>query len=959
VPSATDSVVADAEAAISLTDCDHNFSTLDFETEWLPCTEGCGSSYKYNLQTRLRTLDTSSIRADLPSSAIAAGGPMAWPVKRFLDAMEPLVPPLACFERDESGLSWEDSKVRVRSMIRAVAFLTVFTGMVRYDQNDCAPEFKSISRACAPLDSMLGYGSLMSPTNYLQWPADAKFVRRLHANANSDVLLGLLDWIENVEFRRGAPVLSVLRSSWPDLHRAANAYEGFETTGIRAKNLEFLLNRWSDRTIPDSDKTVPVVHRSTTVRLLKDLIDEWVDPPLRPAAYLTAYWCLHDAECDERPDTDSPDEIELRHVLLAPAILDETSFATFTSDACPFRAAGKHDLSLASDFASIHAVAHTWWNGDDVTKLIDCEDEEQEFFLSTWSRLVADYQVARGFPTSDHRAVHAVISRSRDPENWNGYYGESEELLDVDAHIDRVIPSEELRRLVREFFAVAEVLPEGQSLTNHLVFTGNPGTGKTTVAEAIGTVLAAKGLLSRGHVHTVTRADLVAGFIGQTAIKTKEAVTAASGGVLFIDEAYTLSPPELSSSGDFGQEAIDTLLREMEENRDDLVVIVAGYPSLMRRFLDANPGMASRFPTVWSFPDLSDDELVNAFTERCLELGFECTEETSDQVRELAAQERGSDAFGNARWARNLAEAAVRRRASAGDPDGRVIHPGDLVEFRTQTPKVDPETALAQLRSLIGLSAVKEQVEDLVAIQRANIRRQEQGMDPLAVTNHLVFAGPPGTGKTTVARMLGSIYQSLGVLTNGHVVEVGRSDLVAGFSGQTAIKTRDVVERARGGVLFIDEAYTLSAGASEQDFGQEAIDTLLKMMEDHRSDLVVIAAGYPVEMQEFTRSNPGLASRFTQTVTFEAYQPRELLQIIEAGLAELKLRLDPAAALSLEAAAEALVASESYASGRTARRFIEQVVVVQSRRTGSDHDAPLDQVTEADVEVASSRLLRA
>ena len=460
---------------------------------------------------------------------------------------------------------------------------------------------------------------------------------------------------------------------------------------------------------------------------------------------------------------------------------------------------------------------------------------------------------------------------------------EEEKTLDqLLEELDALVGLQEVKDEIRNLIAIQTAnrwrmengLPP-VSTSLHMVFTGNPGTGKTTVARLIGHIYHAIGVLSWGETVDVGRDKLVANYVGQTAPKTSQAIESAKGGVLFIDEAYTLSE---GGKGDFGQEAIDTLVKYMEDNREDLVVIVAGYPDKMRTFIDANDGLKSRFTKSINFDDYSADEMMEILAGMCKKSQYLLTDDASARAREIMQKGKnlGGKNFGNGRYVRNVYEVAVGRSAVrlAGmgtftKQDACTLLPEDFVlpsnikgqgeEGHSEEEK-STEELLEELDALVGLQKVKDEVRNLIAIQTTNRWRRENGLPPISTSLHMVFTGNPGTGKTTVARLIGHIYHAIGVLSRGQTVEVSREDLVAPYIGQTAQKTRAVLDRALGGVLFIDEAHTL---ASDFDFGQEAVDTILRYMENNRDDLVVILAGCPDEMKRFIGLNPGLAARFT------------------------------------------------------------------------------------------------
>jgi|CXWL01.1.fsa_nt_gi SpoVK/Ycf46/Vps4 family AAA+-type ATPase len=476
----------------------------------------------------------------------------------------------------------------------------------------------------------------------------------------------------------------------------------------------------------------------------------------------------------------------------------------------------------------------------------------------------------------------------------------------------------------------------------HLVLTGNPGTGKTSIARKLGEIFSSIGLLPRGHVIEVDRSKMVSQYIGGTDKIVQQRCDEAQGGILFIDEAYTLKQDD---NDKYGQEAIDTLLKRMEDDRGKFMVIAAGYAKEMQSFITSNPGLKSRFKedNFFNLKDYTPNELLEIF-----KIFIEKDNYELEKAAELKLQktiqllyDKRDKNFGNGRDIRNLYEKCLSLRAGRlrnSSNHDLILYPDDIPSFEDEGKQITIEDALAELNNLIGLTSVKKEITKLIDYLAVEKLRSVEGGKKTSLNIHFIFRGNPGTGKTTVARILSNIFKAMGLLTKGQLIETDRKDLVAEYVGQTATKTNKIIESAIGGVLFIDEAYTLVSGGGG-DFGKEAIDTLLKRMEDERGKIIVIAAGYNADMDRFLDSNPGLTSRFTKHILFDDYRPEEMAAIFKSMVKSKEMNLDTIADEYVLERFENIFTKrdKNFANGRTVRNLFESVLQNQAMRISTEY----------------------
>ncbi len=533
-----------------------------------------------------------------------------------------------------------------------------------------------------------------------------------------------------------------------------------------------------------------------------------------------------------------------------------------------------------------------------------------------------------------------------------------EELL---AELDKLIGLQNVKKHIRDQITLINFnklrkeqgVEDNSGFSLHSVAIGNPGTGKTTVMRLLGKIYHKLGLLSKGHVLEVDRVDLVGEYIGQTAPKTQKQIDEARGGILFIDEAYSLARSG-EDSRDYGKEVIEILIKEMSDGPGDIAIFVAGYPKEMNAFIESNPGLKSRFSQYFMFDDYLPDELYDIGLSIADRLKLQIDDEAKKTLKlELTDAFRNRDKnFGNARFVEGVVNKSKMLMALRlmNVPDQKAlskeqlstISKEDIVkvfadskrkQLKLEINESELKEALEELHELIGMQNVKTEIDELVRLIRYY---NDIGKDVLnKFSLHTIFTGNPGTGKTTVARILGKVFKALGILERGHTVETDREGLIAGYVGQTAIKTAGKIDEAMGGVLFIDEAYALTEGkGSQYDFGAEAISTILKRMEDNRGKFLVFVAGYPDNMNEFLTANPGLSSRFDKKMHFEDYTAEEMMQIADSILKREDLHMQEDAKKHVENYFADLYKNRDkfFGNARTVRQTIGEAVKNQNLR---------------------------
>jgi AAA+ superfamily predicted ATPase len=475
----------------------------------------------------------------------------------------------------------------------------------------------------------------------------------------------------------------------------------------------------------------------------------------------------------------------------------------------------------------------------------------------------------------------------------------------------------------------------------HMVFTGNPGTGKTTVARMAADLFHRMGVLKTNKLVAVKPSDLISEWIGGTGIKAMEVIRRAYNGVLFIDEAYGIA------NMDRGEELLNVLLQEMENNADKLIVILAGYTDEMRELLKTNPGLGSRIGQEIHFADYSQEELARIFLQMCKKSGFSLDDSARDELDDCIGALMTREFFGNARDIRNMLQdlkevwsedfyTAVTQNGVDAEDFPRVFLPHHF-------EKIMPPKKEVSIQDLIGLEVLKNKLDVFKRQAMYQKHLREKGFTNLSdFSMHMIFTGNPGTGKTTVAKLIADDLYSIGMLKTNRLVIAERKDLI-GIRGDAGKKTADVIRKAVGGVLFIDEAYSL---AGERFGNNECIEVLLTAMEEHKSDTVFIFAGYVSEMQDFMASNPGIQSRIGYTFHFEDYSPEELTDMYAEKMKKTGFVVSEDALERVREIMEYFQDVKYFGNGRFVNHVIHQTI---SQRASRDFHKDYRSITQEDI----------
>ena len=558
----------------------------------------------------------------------------------------------------------------------------------------------------------------------------------------------------------------------------------------------------------------------------------------------------------------------------------------------------------------------------------------------------------------DEEKLFSIYDKMIELDSFSFMRVNKENLLKVgesEKKLNELIGLSGIKESIKKIKAYALANKDSESLNIHMCFLGNPGSGKTEVARFIAGILYENKILPTNKIIEVDRSGIVSQYFGATAEKTSQVIALAMGGVLFIDEAYALANNFDEDFTDYGKEAIDTLVKAMEDYRGKFCVIFAGYRNEMQRMLSTNPGLKSRIQFILDFPNYTRDELKDITTQMLEKRHYTISDAALNRVLDITDIKRKESNFANAREIRNILDQVIMcqnlRCAGTGNTELGLVDVNKYIQdSRINLPTSGSGTSAVvlsgeeELDQLVGLAVVKRMVKKIKAYAKRNKGAADFNL-------HMCFYGNPGTGKTEVARILSRILYDVGVLGEAKLVETNAQGILGKHVGETGPKTQNKINEAMDGVLFLDEAYSLTNSKISEgitNYGDEAIAVLLKEMEDHRGQFCVILAGYKEKMKEMISTNPGFQSRIQFSLEFPDYTRTELGEIAEGYLAKKNYKINEEALNCVLDITEYYRNRPNFANARTVRNILDQVIMNQNLRTedsGSD-----DQIILSDVE---------